>query len=178
MKTSTQWWAEVKSDDAKIVDWLKKQYRGEITASFRIRKLSEQYVDKTSKEATILEKIAQQEETHAQWVKELLDSRSIAVDASDIKDAESRYWAKTLPGINSFETGAAVASHAEGMRLERIRAIANDEQAPEDIRTVFTKILKDEVWHESAFANLSTVEALKATEGDYKLGRKALGLEA
>ena len=178
MKTSTQWWSEVKSNDSKMADWLKKQYRGEVTASYRIRKLSEQYVDKESKEATILAKIAEQEETHAQWVKELLDSRNIAVDATDIEQAESRYWAKTLPGITSFETGTAVAAHAEGMRLERIRAIANDDQSPEDIRDVFTKILKDEIWHESAFTHLSKAEALKATEGDDKLGREALGLEA
>ena len=75
-------------------------------------------------------------------------------------------------------TGTAVAAHAEGMRLERIRVIADDESAPVDIRDTFTKILKDEVWHEKAFTNLSTPDALGATMGDYKLGREALGLTA
>ena len=64
------------------------------------------------------------------------------------------------------------------MRLERIRVIAQDETAPVDIRETFVKILKDEVWHEKAFTQLSTTEALNSTLGDYKLGREALGLSA
>ncbi len=178
MKTSQQWWNEVKSDSAKLTDWLHKQYRGEVTAGYRVRKFAEQYTDKDSREFKILNMIGQQEETHASWIKDIMDARGINVDASDIVNAEKRYWSATLPGIKDFVTGSAVAAHAEGMRLDRIRAISYDEDAPEDIRSVFKKILKDETWHESAFRSLSTPEALAETEGNHKLGLEALGLEA
>ena len=178
MKTSKQWWDEIKADDIKIAAWLRKQWRGEVTASMRIKKLAEQYASSDSREFKMLTKIAEQEETHASWVKTLLANRNIPVDETDIIQAEERYWAKTLLGITDLSTGAAVAAHAEGMRLERIRAISEDETAPEDIRDAFTNILKDEIWHEKAFTSLSTPAALEATMGDYRLGREALGLSA
>ena len=40
------------------------------------------------------------------------------------------------------------------MRLERIRVICDDEDAEEDIRSVFQRILKDEEWHEAAFRKI------------------------
>ncbi len=178
MKTSAQWWSDTKSSESKINDWLIKQWRGEVTASVRIRKLAEQYVDSSSREAKILNQIAEQEDMHASWIKILLDARRIEADRSEILQAENRYWEKTLPGIKDFSTGTAVAAHAEGMRLERIRVIAGDAESPDDIRDTFAKILRDEEWHESAFLQLSTAEALEATQGDYELGRQALGLEA
>lgn len=177
MKTSQEWWNDIKTSDIKIAAWLRKQWRGEVTASYRIKKLSSQYAT-TEKECNILLTIAVQEETHASWIKDLLDNRNIEVNDSSIVEAEERYWAKTLPGIKDFATGTAVAAHAEGMRLERIRVIARDETAPADIRETFVKILKDEVWHEKAFTQLSTTKALNSTLGDYKLGREALGLSA
>lgn len=176
MKTSVQWWNEVKADPEKIKDWLKKQWRGEVTATFRIKRLAHQFVDPESREAKILHAIAEQEKTHASWIGDLLRARNIEMVAANLEDAENRYWAQTLPGITSLPTGAAVAAHAEGMRLERIRAIASDEDAPTDIREVFIKILKDEEWHEKAFTELSTPEAMEATEGSHKLGREVLGL--
>ena len=177
MKTSKQWWDEIKSSEIKTAAWLRKQWRGEVTAAQRINKLAEQHAT-NNRERSVLAQIAGQEETHASWIKTLLSNRNIEVDDTDIVEAEERYWAKTLPGIKDFATGTAVAAHAEGMRLERIRVIADDESAPVDIRDTFTKILKDEVWHEKAFTNLSTPDALGATMGDYKLGREALGLTA
>ncbi len=178
MKTSKQWWDEVKNDSDKIDRWLRKQWRGEVTAAGRIQKLASQYTVADGREYTILHTIAEQERQHADWVGELLDSRGIVVDDSDLLQAEGRYWAETLPGIKDFATGTAVAAHAEKMRLERIQTIVDDETAPVDIRDVFTRILKDELWHERAFRGLSTPEALQETEGDYKLGREALGLVA
>jgi rubrerythrin len=178
MKTSQQWWDEVKANPEKTAAWLIKQWRGEVTAAFRIEKLARQYTEVDSREAKILNTIAAQEKQHAEWVKDLLVSRNIEVDETDIVEAEDRYWAQTLPGIKDFATGSAVAAHAEKMRLERIRAISEDVDSPEDIKATFSRILKDEVWHEEAFRKLSTPEAMEATEGDYKLGREALGLEA
>ena len=37
-----------------------------------------------------------------------------------VLDKDERYWRETLDGIDSFESGAAVAAHAEEMRLARI----------------------------------------------------------
>ncbi len=177
MKTSKEWWDDIKGSEIKTAAWLRKQWRGEVTAGQRIRKLADQYATDVHS-STVLEHIASQEDTHATWIKQLLSNRNIAVDDTAIVEAEERYWSKTLPGIKDFATGTAVAAHAEGMRLERIRVIANDTTAPTDIRDTFVRILTDEIWHEKAFTHLSTPDALAATEGDYKLGREALGLTA
>ena len=32
MKTSVQWWEEVSKDQSKLINWLKNQYHGELTA--------------------------------------------------------------------------------------------------------------------------------------------------
>lgn len=173
MKTSQQWWDEVKNNDALFNDWLVKQFRGEVTAAERIVEFGEQYADATNK--TILNAIATQEMQHAQWVLSLLEARSI--DPS-VEGAEKRYWKETLPAIEDFETGCAVGAHAEKMRLERIQVIVDDFDTPADVREVFTKILKDELWHEQAFREMSTPEAMEATAGNHQRGLEVLGLEA
>jgi rubrerythrin len=177
MKTSKQWWDSVKNNENELVSWLIKQWRGEVTAAMRIVRFAEQYA-KTNHQIKVLNAIAAQEEMHADWVKELLVSRNINVDSSQIEQAEQRYWRETLPNIVDFETGSAVAAHAEKMRLERIRVIAADETAPEDIRTTFAKILTDEEWHERAFRELSSIEALESTKNSHQAGMETLGLEA
>jgi len=172
MKTSAQWWAECKADPAKFNRWLQRQYTGEVTAAGRIRDLATKF-GVEGRNARIIEVIAQQEEQHASWIRELLEARGIKVE---VQAAEDRYWAETLPGITDFITGTAVAAHAEGMRLERIKVIADDEDAPADVRYFFQKILRDETFHENAFLNMTTPEALDATRGNHELGEKALGL--
>ncbi len=172
MKTSAQWWAECKADPAKFNRWLQRQYTGEVTAAGRIRDLATKFKVE-GRNARIIEVIAQQEEQHAAWVRELLENRGIKVE---VQAAEDRYWAETLPGIVDFDTGGAVAAHAEGMRLERIQVIAEDVNAPNDVRFYFQKILRDETFHENAFRNMATPAALEATKDQHELGRTALGL--
>lgn len=174
MKTSKQWWEEVKKDEVKVTDWLQKQYVGEVTAAHRIVRLADAYKS-TTKHWMVLAAIARDENIHASWVGELLTARGIELPATD--KAEGRYWDKTLPGIDSLETGCAVGAHAEAMRLERIRVIAEDESAPEDIRAVFQKILPDEERHERMFRALTTDEAMERTRDNHELGLTALGLE-
>lgn len=171
---SKQWWDSVKNDSVKFNDWLVKQYRGEVTAATRIRVLKDNYPS-SEKNKRVLEVIASQEEQHAGWVLELLVARGIN---PSLENAEKRYWAKTLQGIKDFATGTAVGAHAEGMRLERIKVICEDEEAPADVRVVFQKILKDELFHERAFTQMSTPEALESTRGNHLLGKESLGLEA
>lgn len=177
MVSSEKWWETTKADEGKFNDWLLRQYRGEVTAAQRIRLLASQY-ETSVKNRYILSAIASQEEQHAEWVKTLLVNRGISIPENLSEEAEQRYWAKTLPGIDSFETGAAVGAHAEKMRLDRIKAIAGDSLAPQDVRSVFAKILKDEEFHERAFRRMTTNEAYEATMGNHELGKVALGLEA
>lgn len=62
------------------------------------------------------------------------------------------------------------------MRLARIEAICEDEQAPADLRAVFLRILPEERFHERAFRELAGADALARTEGAHILGQRALGL--
>lgn len=172
MKTSKQWWDETKADPVKVNNWLQQQYTGEITAAGRIVDFGDKYAA-TDKEKKILNFIADQERTHADWIKTLLVTRGIEPKLSN---PNKRYWKEALPGISDFATGAAVAAHAEAMRLDRIRVISDDEQAPADIRFTFMKILKDEIGHERMFRQLSNPAALEATLGHHEAGAKSLGL--
>lgn len=171
-KTSQQWWSEVKNDPDRFNGWLVKQYRGEATAAKRINDFAEQYApDETTKR--ILRIIAGQEAQHAKWVRELLVARGIE---PSLEGAEKRYWKETLHEITSFATGAAVAAHAERMRLERIRTIAEDASAPADVKRVFQLILRDELFHEEAFREMAGPQAMERTLGSHRDGRRALGL--
>lgn len=174
MKNSKVWWDSVKSDSAKFNDWLIKQYRGEVTAASRIKSFADKYTTNV-RNKKILGVIASQENKHAAWVLDLLVARGVT---PDIEHAEDRYWKETLPEIESFETGAAVGAHAEAMRLERIRVICEDDSAPTDVRNVFKKILRDEIFHEKAFRNMAGVEAMMATAESHEKGKELLGLEA
>jgi rubrerythrin len=120
--------------------------------------------------------IADQEDQHAFWIGELLESRNIKPEL--IQNKKERYWEKTLPGIDSWETGCAVAAHAEKMRLERITAICDDNESPEDVKEVFKKILKDELFHEKAFREFSSEQAMLDTMENHINGKNALGLYA
>jgi rubrerythrin len=172
MKTSAQWWEETRVSTEKLADWLKKQYTGEVTAASRIREFASKFCNDI-KSSKILKLIAEQEEQHAEWIKELLLTRGIRVE---IGSAHEKYWKETLPAIESFETGTAIAAHAEKMRLERIKVISEDEMAASDIRETFKRILKDELFHEAAFRNMSTEKALTSTLHNHKDGMNALGL--
>lgn len=171
-KTSQQWWDEVKADEKLLSDWLVRQYRGEVTAAKRINQFAELYAS-DDKNKKVLNVIAEQEAQHASWIRELLATRNIK---PSIKGAEKRYWKETLSGINSLESGAAVAAHAEAMRLERIRVIAADESAPADIRHTFILILRDEQFHEYAFRAMAGEAAMAEALHSHREGRKALGL--
>lgn len=172
MKTSQQWWDEVKNDSDKFNDWLVKQYRGEVTAASRIFAVMVHFdVSKPAKK--VLTKIAEQESMHAEWIRELLNARGLK---ATMDFAEDRYWAEVLPGAIDFETAAAVGAHAEQMRLERINVIVEDKDTPEDIRHTFEKILKQEIFHASAFAKLAGVDAMAKTKYSHEQGLALLGL--
>lgn len=172
-QSSKQWWDAIKIDQTRFTSWLMKQYHGEVTAAERIIAFTEKYTHPESRVARTLLTIADQERTHAAWVGELLIARGIT---PTVLEKEERYWDKTLGGIESFETGAAVAAHAEHMRLERIRVIVADMTAPADVRAVFARILPQEEFHEHAFSILAGEKAMQDTLRDHQAGRMAIGL--
>ncbi len=173
MHTPEQWWTRIKTDEDAFIDWMRRQYHGEVGASGRIRAFADLFAEGGPHEAT-LRRIADEEEQHAAWFAGLLRARGIEPVVLDAHD--ERYWNQTLPGIDSFETGAAVAAHAEEMRLARIRVIAADADAPGDVRDVLGRILEDEVGHAEAFRAMTTDEAYAATSDAHALGLEALGL--
>jgi hypothetical protein len=123
-RTAASWWASIRNDPAKINAWLLDQYRGEALAAVRIAMLRDRF-PASQKAARVLSIIAGQEQEHARWVAGLLEARGLPVV---VADKRARYWdAQALELIADFETGCAVGSHAERMRLERIEVIANDD---------------------------------------------------
>ena len=153
MKTTQQWWNEVKADEAKLHAWLRRQYVGEMAA---VNLLSELLIrfgsDMTSHQWETIHKIMMQEAVHGHWMKLLLDARGVKLEEN--ASAERRYWKEVLPAVDSFEKAVAAGFHAENMRLVRIREIAHDVAAPTDIRETFQKILPHEEWHEEAFQSM------------------------
>jgi rubrerythrin len=176
MKTSNVWWNEVKNDEVKLCSWLKDQYHGEVTAAARIKEIADSVSD--ARVSITLKTIAQQESTHAEWVKSLLSSRGLS---AEVLNKEERYWTKTLPTDyknKTIEELAAIGAHAERMRLDRIRAIAADETAPSDIRKVFQDILPQEEFHERAFSAIAGDAEMSKALDAHKEGLAALGLIA
>lgn len=172
LEDSKTWWERTKADPEALNAWLKKQYHGEITAADRIELYAlTRCSDPEAKR--YLEVIANDERRHARWVAGLLENRELEAERLT---KSSPYWDATLEQIDSFGSACAVAALAEKMRLERIEVIANDPNAPEDIRSVFCAILKDEVWHERMFRKLAGEEELSKAAAAHRAGREAIGL--
>jgi len=176
MKTSRQWWNKTKNNPDLLIDWLKDQYHGEMKAAQRIRELFVfSSITADAEKLKVILRIAKEEETHAQWIKDLLVSRGIT---PALLDKEERYWNKVLTedATSSTENLAAVAYHAESMRLERISVIANDWSAPKDIRAVFKRIMPMELNHTKWFKELTTDEHIANLLPNHQQGLNALGL--
>ena len=174
MRTSQQWWDEVKNSPEKLIEWLQDQYHGEVTAAIRIEKIFGNF-PMPKEDMKIVKQIAKEEDIHAAWIADLLKVRGIE---PKLLDKEERYWSKTLVDMHSVEDVAAIAHHAEHMRLERIKVIAADVTAPYDIVKVFRKILPMELRHEQVFAQLSCPEVIEAHRSSHELGKQILGLVA
>lgn len=172
-KASERWWQGIKQDPEVIKAWLMDQYHGEATAAERIMRFRDQYATPGTREHRILTVIAGQERDHGEWVGELLRARG-EVPAVLVK--QERYWERTLGGISDLSSGAAVAAHAEEMRLARIQVIVDDPEAPTDVRAVFRRILPQERFHARAFATMAGGEALEAALARHEQGLEALSL--
>lgn len=174
MRTTEQWWEEIISDGDKLVDWLKDQYHGEVTAAERISALIEDY-NLTGSVKKIITRIAADEVKHAEWVKSLLIKRGIT---AEVLTKEERYWSKVLPKEEvTFERICAVGHLAEVMRLDRIRLLAKNKEYL-DIAEVFERIISDEEFHAAAFGKLSTPEDIEDAKKFHEDGLNAIGLVA
>lgn len=175
-RTSKMWWEETKNSPEKFMRWLRKQYQGEVTAADRIEKycVSRLAAEGSRSDPRMrgLELIAKQERQHAEWIGELLVARG---ELPLLLPKKDRYWEITLPQITDFMDACAVAHHAEMMRLERIRIIAEDGDAPEDVRETFERILKDELFHAKFFGECAGPEAIAKTKAAHLLGAEAIG---
>lgn len=171
MKTSKQWWDETKHDKSKLTLWLQRQQYGERIAAGRIAALATKAPN--SRVKALIERIANDESRHTEWITNLLQVRGIPILEHHI----DRYWLAV--GLNdhfTFEELCAIGHHAEHMRLERIRVIANDQTCDEDIRQVFEKILVDEEFHDRAFEALTTKDLIIKYSENHQLGLEVLGL--
>ncbi len=169
MKTSTQWLQEVKDDSTKLNRWLSRQWLAETEAAERIAELATK-VEPQYK--TVLEKIAADETKHAELLGVLCTKRGL----KESKDTDSRYYSQVNLEELSVDELCALGHHAEGMRLDRIIAICDDEDIDEDIRDSFSIILHDEIMHEKAFGYIASEEAKQKMKGRHDLGVAALGL--
>ena len=167
-----QWLDKITSDKDKLNHWLERQFIGEITAAKRIRKLADEAPEKFK---PVLNRIADDEALHAFWVGELLVARSIQIPL--IEHPEDRYWKPILSELDTFEKTAAAGHHAEGMRLVRIRALAESDKVDEDIREVFSRILPDEEFHEKAFGAMTDKQSMEVMRDKHEAGLELLGLE-
>lgn len=175
MQTTQQWWDAVSNDPSKMLEWLTDQFYGEQTAAIRVRALLTQYPDIHDTERSLVTMIADDEAKHAGWILNLLLARGIT--SFDLtRDKPARYWDKTLPTESvTFSQICAIGHHAELMRLERIRLLAEDVRF-NDIAETFTNILSDEVFHAKAFGSMSSPEDIEAARGNHEAGKQALGL--
>lgn len=174
MPTTQEWWDTIKQDPARLIVWLRKQFHGEITAADRIERYCiERLPPEHECWRSRLKLIAAQERKHAVWVGDLLRARDVA---PEIMCKDERYWKQTLIGIRSFEDAAAVAAHAEEMRLERITLISFDPQTPMDIGNVFRQILPEEQFHMMSFRRMAGEAALARSRAARIRGMGAIGL--
>lgn len=179
MKSSQQWWDEVKASPELLINWLKRQYHGERTAHDRMQRVLQLIGPEglTYSQRRGLVNISHQELQHAEWIGELLLARG--VHPTIMSEEDSRYWAEAISDeavLSDQDKVFAIGAHAELMRLERIKVIAFDGDAPADIREVFSKILPEEVMHESFFRHHCSEEAYLAAAEGHEKGALALGL--
>jgi rubrerythrin len=176
MRTSSQWWNEIKSNPEELKQWLIRQYVGEMAA---VNLLSDVLIrfggDMAETEWDDVYKVMMQEAKHARWVKELLADRHIGIPAG--LDATRRYWEEVIPAVEKLDDAAHAAHNAEEMRLHRIRTIAEEtDPAYADLQNVFQRILPDEEWHERVFDGLCRTEHNPKMDTAHNKGLRALSL--
>lgn len=175
MRTSKEWWAEIKSDPEQLVEWLRRQYVGEIAAVNLLSEVLLRFGGQANmQEWENVHRVMLQEATHARWMRQVCEGRSIKLGADE--SAERRYWKEVLPHVSNFREAMDAAFHAEHMRLERIRLVAAEtDPAFADLAKTFARILPHEEWHEEIFGEMRQAGAGSVTRY-HENGLQALNL--
>lgn len=176
MRTTQEWWEEVKSSSSLLEEWLVRQYVGEMAA---VNLLSNVLIrfggDMTDTEWQDVYKVMMQEAKHARWVKHLLGDRGINIPTG--LDATRKYWEEVIPAVETLDDAAHAAHNAEHMRLERISIIAKETDPDfKDLQNVFSMILPDEQWHEEVFRKLRRIDFNSKMNTAHESGLRALSL--
>ena len=174
MKSTSEWLEGILKDNKLLIDWLKKQYCGEVRAYIKITEVSKYLLPTETKSK--LRHIANQELQHSFLIGTLIHSRGY-LPSVNYHSTEKRYWKNTELKKKTFKELMAVGSHAENMRLVRINAICDHPDTPDDIREVFQHIQKEELWHAKVFTDLSDIDSLEKMKYEHKCGLQLLGLE-
>lgn len=153
-KEDVDWWEGVLIDYPQLIDWLEKQYIGELKAGERMREVFG-WFDLSEEDAKAVEKVASEEDLHAYWFAELLGDRNIAIE--DI-DQPATFWEDIKGTANTLEEAGAIAYLAEKARLTRMEVIADCKKSPHDVKLVVKRVLHQEIQHASVFIKLTTNE--------------------
>jgi tRNA isopentenyl-2-thiomethyl-A-37 hydroxylase MiaE len=176
-RTSREWWNAIKSDDQKLVAWLRRQWNSEWGANVLIDRLLGDRLDPTDRRHVTLAVIKAQEQVHGELIAGLIQARGVALPWPDAPGS-SRYWSIVLPACDSFVNAAAIAHHVEALSVERLSIIARDLDGPADVREVFARILRDERFHARAFEKMAGATAIEQMRPVHLAGTRALGLES
>lgn len=143
-------WTRTPDKQGALLDWLKEQYIGEREAVASMEVLlatGRKQPDANPKYLHLMEKVIADEHRHVAMIKELLISRGATIP--EIGEPE------VLPGMDAFFSGSAVASRAEAVRAGVIRVILEDGEVPQDVKSSFLVILREEAFHEKAFREVA-----------------------
>ena len=147
-------WPEVRTKPGGIEWWLQKQYVGELEAIASMEKLLRSFDanPKGAKLRNLVVRVIRDERNHVAMIERLLQARGVTPEAPASPEV--------LSGLDQWAEGCAATSRAEAIRAGEIRTVIADLGTPDDIRTVFGRVLKEEVFHEKAFRELAGQEAM------------------
>lgn len=165
MKASQEWWNKTKTSPIKLAYWLQGQVYAEEQAYNRIKALADKY------SSPVLHKIAIDELRHSLMIGQCVAQNNIDF----INFYEERYWKEVNLQFENLEQIGAVGYHAEAMRLERIKVIAQDKDFI-ILADIFKKIQKDVEYNVEAFKSLTTEQEIEIAAIDHEQGMIALGL--
>ena len=142
-------WADMKQQPHWLEKWLQGEYNGETHAVTTMRELLKTLEGQAGKEKAVLvvQQVLRDEANHIALIGQLLKVRGVIPSTSKPFTP--------LPGMEEPEAGSAKCSYAEAVRAGQIRVVVEDPDTPEDIRGVFSLILREESFHERSFRTLA-----------------------
>ena len=173
-RTTAQWWDETRASEARLVDWLQRQFHGEAYAVSLMNHFLALYEDDIEPWVKPnFEFIVKQEALHAKWVGQLLVRRGVQPKMLEKKE---RYWGEVRHKIRSFDTYCAAIHLVENMALAKDVAISGHDKTPPDVHEVFRRLKVDETFHAGFYGLVAKPEALEEMWVHHRRGMEAIGL--